>query len=314
MLSRVAESIYWMSRYLERAENLARIIDVHSNFSLDLPGEENDNWSALAQATGDYEAFKKRYPSEHRHQVIQFLAFDRENGNSILCCVAEARENARSIREIISPVLWEQINRLYHLLHRTPTDPAVDPQHFYDFFHEIIVLGLSFGGIVNDTMAHTEGWHWFRCGRLLERADKTSRILDVKYFTILPDSEKVGTSVDQIQWTGLLKSTNSIETYRTLYGSMSARNIVEFLVLNRTFPRSILHCLVRAEESLRNVLGTFPNHYQNHAEQRLGQLCSEVSYSSVDSIMSYGLHEYVDKIQASINQVGSAIDGVYFSA
>jgi uncharacterized alpha-E superfamily protein len=176
------------------------------------------------------------------------------------------------------------------------------------------MLGLSFGGIINDTMAHTEGWNWFRCGRLLERADKTSRILDVKYFTVLPPSSDIGSPYDQIQWTGLLKSTSALEAYRARYGQISRENIIEFLTLNRYFPRSILHCLIRADEALRAILGTWPNHFQNSAEQQLGQLCSELSYATIDTIISFGLHEYIDKLQSQINRVGEAIHAVYFSA
>jgi uncharacterized alpha-E superfamily protein len=313
MLSRVAESIYWMSRYLERAENLARIIDVHANISLDLPGGDQNNWSALIETTGDYDRFAEVYPSQERHHVIQFLAFDDQNPNSIRSCIASARENARSIREIIPPEFWEQINHLYHSLQATPPSTTHNPQQLYAFFREIILEGLSFGGIASDTMDHSEGWQWFCVGRLLERADKTSRILDVKYYALLPDSKNIGTPLDQVQWTGLLKSTSALEVYRAKHGQLNSRDIIAFMVLDRTFPRAIMHCLKHSDNCLRAVLGTNPNYYQNRAEQLLGQLCSEVSYSSIDSIIGYGLHQYIDMLQMKLNEIGDAIHECYFA-
>lgn len=313
MLSRVAESIYWMSRYLERAENIARYIDVHANLTLDTPGMSRKNWTALLHVTGDYDEFKERYAEETVPNIIHFLAFDLDYGNSLVSCVNLARENARSIREIICTELWEQINYLYHYL-RTQVPDTRDTQSLYAFFGRIKMIGLSFGGIVNDTMSHTEGWQWFRAGRLIERADKTSRILDVKYFALLPNSDDVGAPVDQIQWAGLLKSTSAQEVYRTQYGGVSPRDIAEFLILDRDFPRSIVHCLLSADEAIRSVLGTFPNYFQNPAERLLGQICSDLSYTTIDSIMEIGLHEWVDTLQGKLNQVGAAIHVTYFSA
>jgi len=314
MLSRVAESIYWMSRYLERAENIARYIDVHSNLTLDTPGMARNNWSALLRVTGEYREFTERYAEESPANIIRFLAFDPSYANSLVGSMNQARENARSIREVISPELWQQINSLYHMLRTDPPDPDRSSQDLYSFFNQVKLMGLSFGGIVNDTMAHTEGWQWFRAGRLIERADKTSRILDVKYFTLLPSSEDVGAPIDQIQWAGLLKSTSAQEVYRTRYGEISPRNIARFLILDRDFPRSILHCLNRADEAVRGVLGTYPNHFQNPAEQFLGQMCSELAYTTIDRIMETGLHEWVDTLQSNLNRVGLAIHEVYFSA
>ena len=312
MLSRVAESIYWMSRYLERAENIARYIDVHANLTLDTPGMAQRNWSALLQITGEQEQFTQRYKVETPANIIRFLAFDQDYTHSLISCVNYARENARSIREIISPELWEQINALYHMLRKASPDQGT--QDLYRFFNQVKIMGLSFGGIVNDTMSHSEGWHWFRSGRLLERADQTSRILDVKYFALLPRSDDVGAPIDQIQWAGLLTSTSSQETYRRHYGSISPRNIAQFLILDRMFPRSILHCLIRSDDAVRSILGTSPNHFRNEAEQQLGQLCSELSYTTIDSIMSCGLHQWVDRFQGKLNHVGEAIHSVYFSA
>lgn len=316
MLSRVAESIYWMSRYLERAENLARLIDVHNHLVLDAPHVDQNvrNWTALVSASGAQEIFRELYEVETREAVVKFLAFDTRHGSSMISCVNSARENARTIREIIAPELWEQINAMYHLLQRYHANPAWDGAERYEFFRQVKMFGLSFGGIVSDTMLHTEGWNWFHLGRMLERGDQTSRILDVKYFMLLPRASDVGSSIDQIHWSGLLKSTSSLECYRSRYGIIDPEKVVGFLLLDREFPRSVRYCIRKADDALRAVLGTFPNHYQNDAEQLLGQLNSDLAYASVESVIKHGLHEFIDKVQLRVNEVGHAIHRAYFSS
>ncbi|MGC2164466.1 MAG: alpha-E domain-containing protein, partial [Gallionella sp.] len=180
MLSRVANSIYWMSRYMERAENVARFIGVNLNLSLDMPADFGEQWAPLINITGDHELFKERYGNPTRENVMHFLTFDRENPNSILTCVRNARESARSVREIISSEMWEQANRFYLLVKdvaaaKTMTDNP------HDFYASVKLESHLFDGITEGTMSHGEAWHFLQLGELLERADKTSRILDVKY-------------------------------------------------------------------------------------------------------------------------------------
>src|SRR5581483_1517949 len=183
MLSRVAESIYWMSRYVERAENVARFIDVNLNLMLD-SSSEGQQWQPLVNITGDDETFGKRYSEPTEQNVIQFLTFDKENPNSIISCLRAARENARSVREIISSEMWLQLNQFYlHVNSAAATGKLVDSPH--DFFSEVKLASHLFTGITDATMTHGEGWHFSQLGRMLERADKTSRILDVKYFILL---------------------------------------------------------------------------------------------------------------------------------
>ena len=198
MLSRVADSIYWMSRYVERAENVARFIDVNLHLMLDLPVEAKHQWKPLINVTGDYKFFMQKYRKATRDNVIQFLTFDDEYRNSIVVCLRLARENARSIREIISSEMWESINESYHLIiSQTAKDEAFTNPHA--FFTKVRLCNQHFIGIREGTMSHGEAWHFSRLGGLLERAEKTSRILDVKYFILLPKVEYVGTQYDNIQ-------------------------------------------------------------------------------------------------------------------
>jgi uncharacterized alpha-E superfamily protein len=170
-----------------------------------------------------------------------------------------------------------------------------------------------FNGVTEATMTHGEGWHFCRLGRQLERADKTSRILDVKYFILLRAVKDVGTAWDDIQWAAVLRSTSAFEMYRKDRGRITPKGVVEYLLLNRFFPRAIHHCLITGRESLHEITGTEIGSYKNGAEKLLGQLCSELSYASVDEVISYGLHEYLDALQVKMNQIGAEIHDTFFA-
>jgi uncharacterized alpha-E superfamily protein len=311
MLSRVADSIYWMSRYIERAENVARFIDVNLNLMLDLPVGSAQQWRPLVDTTGDAAKFARRYGSATQQNVIQFLTFDTENPNSILSCVRSARENARSVREIISSEMWEQVNEFYLMVNSAASVGSTrDPQ---ELFASVKLSSHLFAGVTDATMTHSEGWHFCRLGRRLERADKTSRILDVKYFLLLPTAEDVGTTFDDIQWAAVLRSASAFEMYRKSHGRMSPARVVEFLLLDREFPRAIHSCLMAARESVHAISGTPAGVFRNPVEQVLGELCSELAYAQVDEIISAGLHEYLDRLQTRMNRVSSDIYKTFFA-
>src|SRR4051812_17667711 len=225
MLSRVAQTIYWMNRYVERAENVARFVHVNLHLELDLPMIEEgqpsaSQWQPLIWTTGDEKSFTERYKDYTRENVIFFLTFDAENPNSILSCVRTARENARSIREVISSEMWFTLNRFYLML-RDPSAvirAAEDPHAFYT---DVKTFCAMFLGETLTSMSHDEGWHFGRLGRLIERGDKTSRLLDVKYYILLPRLEDVGNPIDTIQWAALLKSASALEMYRKVFSTIT---------------------------------------------------------------------------------------------
>ena len=311
MLARVAESIYWMSRYVERAENVARFIEVNLNLMLDLPVGSAQQWQPLVETTGDAEEFAKRHGKATQSNVIQFLTFDRENVNSILSCLRAARENARSVREIISSEMWEQLNQFYLMVNSANTASRTDPQ---DLFASVRMAGHLFAGVTDATMTHNESWNFCRLGRMLERADKTSRILDVKYFLLLPTAADVGTTSDDIQWAAVLRSASAFEMYRKCHGRIAPDRIVEFLLLENEFPRAIQYCLVRARESVHAISGTPAGVFRYPVERLLGELCSELAYTRVETIIAAGLHEHLDRLQTKMNQVGNGIAETFFAA
>jgi uncharacterized alpha-E superfamily protein len=183
MLSRVAETVYWMSRYVERAENVARFIGVNFQLMLDESTEEEQQWLPLVNTTGDHEDFAKRYDTASQENVIHFLTFDLANPNSIVSCLRQARDNARSVREIISSEMWLQLNKFY-LMVKSAAATADGLDSANEFLSEVKEASHLFSGITDGTMSYGEAWHFSRLGRMLERADKTSRILDVKYYLL----------------------------------------------------------------------------------------------------------------------------------
>jgi len=310
MLSRVAESIYWMSRYVERAENVARFVDTNFNLMLDAQviGEQ---WEPLVNTTGDHEDFKKRYVNATQENVIHFLTFDQENPNSMFSCVQAARENARSIREIISSEMWEQINTFYLMVRNASGAPSFERSP--GFYSTVKEASHLFNGITDATMTHNEAWHFMQMGRLLERADKTSRMLDVKYYILLRSASDVGSPIDEVQWAAVLRSASAFEMYRKRHGRIAPGDIVQFLLLDDEFPRAVRFCLDAARESLHAITGTPHGGFRNSSEKLLGQLCSDLAYTQVEEVINRGLHEYLDDLQTRMNRAGSGIHETFFA-
>ena len=312
MLSRVAESIYWMNRYIERAENIARLVDVNLHLLLDLPDMFEGQWDALVHVSADYDVFKKRFGPADQASVIEFLTFDRENPSSILSSVMAARENARSTREIISSETWEAINEFYlSITAAGARDHALSNPH--DFFRGVRRESHLVEGASSETSSRGESWHFARMGRAIERADKTTRILDIKYFLLLPDVSDIGTPVDDIHWAAVLRSAGAFEMYRKAHGKVAAPSIVKFLLLDAQFPRSVRYCLTRMDRSMHAITGTPERSYRNSAERRLGQFLSELEYADAADIMRLGLHEYLDQLQTKTNEVGDCIFDTFFA-
>ena len=311
MLSRVANSIYWLSRYMERADNVARFIDVNLQMMLDLPSGSHEQWQPLVSISGDDAAFSAICPVASRDNVIKFLAFASENPNSIVSCLRAARENARTIRESISPEMWEQVNSCYLMVNAASSNDWIRSQS--SFFSEVKKASQLFHGITDATLLHGEEWHFYLVGRLLERADKTSRLLDVKYFMLLPSVADVGTPLDDIQWAAVLRSTSALEMYRKRHGHIAPEQIIEFLVLDHEFPRSIHYCLTTANDALHAISGTPIGMFRNLAEQRLGQLRAELAYTDTRQIVTRGLHEFLDALQTKLNLVDQGIFRTFFA-
>lgn len=312
MLSRVANSIYWMCRYIERAENVARFISVNLNLLLDMPMGKGQLWEPLIMITGDQKAFEKKYPDYNQESVIRFLTFDTDYFNSIVTCLAAARENARSIREIISSEMWEHLNNYYlELSDKESLSFALTDPH--RFFKIIQMRSHLFTGLMHCTMSHGEAWNFAQIGRMIERADKTSRILDVKYFMLLPHEDMVNTPIDNIQWSAVLKSASAFEMYRKKFHRITPQQVANFLIFEIDFPRSIRFCVNNAKVCMYRITGSCDGEFRNIAEKRLGRLEADLEYTEIDEVVAYGMHEYLDNFQTSLNDADTAIGMTFFN-
>lgn len=311
MLSRVANSIYWLNRYIERAENIARFSDVNFNMSLDMPMGMVQQWEPLIMTSGDRTLFIERYGKVTPEKVIHFLTFDEAYPNSILSCLNSARENARSVREIISSEMWEQVNNFYHFVKDAAKSDKVP--NWPSFFKQVKLESHLFVGITDVTMTHNEGWHFGQLGRFLERAEKTTRILDVKYFILLPSVRDIGSTLDELQWAALLRSASAYEMYRKQdLQRINPTAVAKFLLLDPEFPRSIRFCIHWAERSLHQITGTPKGTWCNPVERNLGKLRSDLDYLMIDEVIGAGLHQFLDALQGRINNVDDCVFKMFF--
>lgn len=315
MLSRVADSCFWMSRYIERAETNARILDVNMQLLLDFeeqgPGRVQAHWQPVIATLEDQDLFNSLHTGLSPQSVMEFVTFETQNPNSVISCIADARENARTIREQISSEMWEQLNRTYLYLrdgdaHR---DFAESPIEFYrslvDRFH-------AFQGTTDATMTHGEGWEFLQAGKHLERADSTSRVLDMKYHILLPSSEQVGGAIDNTQWMAVLRSCSAMEAYLKFHaGQVTAWQVADFLILHDEFPRSIRYCVDELDQALHRISGCESAHFSNEVERLSGLLRSHLDYTTIDVIFREGLHEFLDGMQLRLIEIADALLTTY---
>ncbi len=314
MLSRVAESLYWLGRYVERAENTARILDVNLQLTLDMDHADYDekrDWSPILATLEDQKLFNKHHASVTADAVCEFVTFAKENPNSISSAVARARENARTVREYISSEMWERINSLYLWINSVGARQLFAGSSI-DFYRHVVDYSHQIHGTTDATLTHGEGWNFMQLGKYLERGDSASRILDLKYHILLPTGEKVGGNVDTLQWIAVLKSCSAFEAYRKVHtGQVTPWSVAEFIILHARFPRSIRFCVDNVVASLHALSGCDTGSYCNEAERLAGQLKSDLSYATIKDIFDTGLHQYLDKIQVRLFEIAGSMLETY---
>ncbi len=311
MLSRVAHSLYWMSRYIERAENIARILEVNLQMMLDFQSFDDntirEHWRSLLASSGDDEIFHQHYEVINSRSATEFFAFDLRNPSSILSCVYAARENARMIRDQISAEMWETINELYLFLKaRNAADVwNVGPN---EFFQHIKMVSHLFQGLTASTYSRNEGWEFLQFGKYLERADKTTRILDVKYHILLPSATDVGGAVDTAQWQAVLRSASALEAYRRFYvREILAWKAAEFLIFSDAFPRSLYYCVMQTDELLRRILGETGVRPRSEAARISRRLVADLQSLTITDVLRDGMHEFLIGVQKSLEQIGDEV-------
>ena len=316
MLSRVANLIYWIARQLERAENTARIVEVNAQLVLDLQARQDADdpraWEPLVFVTGSDEKFHELYGEKVTERaVIEFMLFDKRNSSSVLSCISFARENARCIRDQLSAELWETINTFYLRL-KDDDFTRYAQLGAADYLAWIKTQTQLIHGVADAMLPRTDGWWFYDLGRHLERADNTTRILDIKYYMILPSVQAVGSALDMVQWASVLRSCSAFEAFRrSRRGDLDLVGVVDYLIRDEAFPRSVLYSLAEAEQCLVRIGpgDGLPEVATAHALAR--SLREDLENADTKTVISDGLHEYLDGLQVRIESLHDAIQAAY---
>ena len=306
MLSRVADALYWMSRYVERAEDITRILTVNFHTLLDTKTADAEAWHPIIAITGDETIFSRNFQEHNARNVSEFLLWHAGNPNAVTTCIRLARENARGVREQISSEMWEHLNRLYFLVRDIKKE--ISARGPYEFFDKIRHGSQSFQGITNETMAHGEAYEFIQLGKHLERAEKTVRTIDVKYASVNHLQEGPETSLQLI---AMLRSCSAFEAFRkTPLSQLNAARVAEFLLFSKQFPRAVAYCLQRALRSISLMSDDVKHPTGPH--RALGRICSELDYLDISEVLGSNMHPYLDRLLTKMNEAGNEITRTYF--
>lgn len=313
LLARTADNLFWLARYVERAENTARILDAAARLSA-LPagyGGTSNEWMSAVSATGGLNLFKELYDDESHRSVVDFLAFSPNNPASIRSCIEVARSNARAVRTALTAEMWDSINSAWLELKQFPADGLTRPR-LNELLSFVKEASLRFDGSAYRTMLRNDAYYFTRLGSYLERADATARILDVKYHVLLPEGEPVGGSLDYFQWSSILRSVSALTAYHWVYRqNLRPWRVADLLILRREMPRS----LTSSYENLTRFLDEIAGDYgQQGQSQRLARTTfARLQNSDINTIFAGGLHEFLLAIIAENNRLGAAIADQYLT-
>ena len=309
LLARFAENSYWMARYMERAENLARILEVNETFARDERGA--NDWLPILKLHRDEEAFFERYKKASSEDVVRFYIIDPENPNSIFSSVRAARENARSIRHLISLETWVQLNVFYNWV-ASLTKRSLRLSELSRLCARIKEGVQLHSGIVAGTLYRDQVWSFHRLGVFTELADQVTRLVDIKYHALLPSWKDVGSPVDIAQWNALLRSASAYHGYRRVFPSgMTPTTVAGFILLDPRFPRSLPHCVSNIESTLDGLLENEDLANVSFSRDSLDTL-KKLTTRSPDDVIATGLHEYLDEVQIALLELGTEVTSTFF--
>jgi len=311
MLSRTAENLFWMARYLERAETMARLIEVGARMHLmpDTASGYRSEWESILHASGTYEGFERKYGEMVERNIVSYLFFDRENPSSVASCLSTARENARIVRTALTLPVWDALNSAFQQLKQIQRTPRSDLE-----IGELTEWTIKQTALVQGTMASTllrdDGYDFINLGHYLERADNTARLMDVKYYILLPDAGYVGTGLDNYQWMALLRSMQMHRSFHHAYGGeITPRKIVDLLILNPACPRSLLTSVQGATDHLDRLSRAYGA--TTSAQSRTRSLLGELAETQVSDIFEEGLHEFLERFVGDVAEIGSCVSHAY---
>lgn len=312
MLSRTADNLFWIARYIERAETAARLLEVGARIAL-LPsaaGYRNE-WDSLLSASGTAHAFSQKYGTAVQRNLESWFFFDRDNPSSVASCITNARENGRIVRTALTTLVWDALNTAFQelkALERTPrSELELSVLTDWTIRHAALVRGA-----IDATLLRNDGWDFLNLGFYLERADNTARLMDVKYYVLLPKVEFVGSGVDNYQWSTLLRAMSAHRAFHWAYGGeVTSAKIAHFLILNTQCPRSLTTCV----EEMKTHLDRLARGYQRKtaAQERAEAMLAELASQSVDAIFDEGLHEYLTRFIGEISSLGSVVHDCYLN-
>lgn len=306
MLSRVAERLYWLGRYIERAENIARVVNVHTHLSLDLPRTVKLGWQPIVDILGLGEIYEEHYENADEKSVIRFLVSDQSNPSSIISALILARENARTIRDVLPNEAWEQINEL-NLAVKKNSSTGLSQRNRFKYFHEIILGTQQLTGLLAGTMTQDFGYDFLKIGRNLERADMTTRIIDVRSESLIGDSMEDLKPFETIQWVSVLKSLSAFQMYRRNVQAQVVRaEVLCFLLKDVRFPRAILHCA----GEVKSCVSHLP---QNKlVMESVAALNDVLEKTSTDKLVGDKLQKFMDELQVYSSEIHQRIVESYF--
>jgi uncharacterized alpha-E superfamily protein len=310
MISRVAEHCFWLARYLERAENTARILEVNHTLLLDFHVPIDEQWKPLLIISGVHD-----YPhAPTADNVQEYMTWDRDNPFSIASSLAWARENARIIREVISAEMWERMNH-YHLWMQNGRARDAYDTNRPDFYAQVRRINQLLHGIADATMSHGEAWDFFKLGTYLERASQTARVMDVKYHTLLPRLEDVGSPVDNAHWVAILMSCSGYEPFHKkprLTTLDPGAAVAEFLIFDDQFPRSVRRCLWECEGATASAAGNPAGRSPTEPEKRIAELIAYLDARTIADVIREGLHETLTHVVDSVHAIGDSVHATFF--
>lgn len=301
MLSRTADHLYWMARYIERAENIARMLDV--NYRMSMVPEGDAGWGATLSINGLEEAFRTRHEVPTMEAVLDFMVFDGSNPSSIMSCLRMARENAHAVRGTITSEMWETTNDTWLRMRDYPRWKLAGSE-IGEFFEWVKFRSHLSRGVTLGTLLRDEAFHFIRLGTFLERADATARFIDVKYHMLVDGAAMPDAAADYYQWSALLRSVSAFEVYRKVYRDLiTPVKVTELLILNSQMPRSLRISMVEVYENLMAVA----NDRSKETLRRAGELQASLKFGRIEDVFARGLHEYLTQFIIRVNDLGNRI-------
>ncbi len=313
MLSRTAENLFWIARYIERAETMARLLEVGARIAL-MPSAGHgyrSEWESLLQASGTAEGFATKYGDPVQRNIESYLFFDRDNPSSVLSCIERARENARIVRTALTSQVWDALNGAFQEMRQLERRPRSELE-LTMLTEWVNRQAAQVRGAIDATLLRNDGYNFLNLGFALERADNTARLIDVKYYVLLPSVDFVGTGLDNYQWQTLLRALSAHRAFHWAYGGeITAAKIAHFLILNRQSPRSLISAITMAMTQLDDLSHAY--HKSGPAQMRARALVGEIAETRVEEIFDEGLHEFLTRFIRDVGELSDMVQAAYLS-